>query len=367
MHDKPTVKTIFFKGFLPPSLSGVVLAAVLLATACGGGAADPVHSAWAVYWEEESEPSLVAAARPLKTLRLFAAHFQVSGTLVMASPWVRKTLARLRRDPQSPGRRLTLTLVNDVETAKAPLLKDPEVIRRVLGHPERRRAHIAEIVDLSDGFDGVDIDYERVPSALRDDFTAFIRELSAALHDQGRRLTVVVEPKTEEVSFDGPGSADWAAIAQAADRLLIMAYFRHHAGGPAGPLAPAAWVESIVQFALTLAPAEKIGVALCVDAIDWTADGQGQEITYRRALARRDAYGSPVERPGPDASPRFTYTREGKQHQVWFEDRRSLNEKVKRLRRLRIAEIGFWRLGTGDPAFWKGLEKSQSGTEKVRK
>ena len=39
-------------------------------------------------------------------------------------------------------------------------------------------------------------------------------------------------------------------------------------------------------------------------------------------------------------------------HLVWFEDKISLETKLKVLERLGLSHIGLWRLGTGDPDFW---------------
>jgi len=91
----------------------------------------------------------------------------------------------------------------------------------ILTIPEIQETHIANILGMctGQGFAGVDVDYRGVEADQRDAYSDFIRALADALHTEGLRLTVVVEPP---VPTDGGWETqgyDWVAIGAAADAV----------------------------------------------------------------------------------------------------------------------------------------------------
>lgn len=98
---------------------------------------------------------------------------------------------------------------------------DPAVVRTVLHDSARLRAHVDDIVQLAttEGYDGIDLDYEDLRAADRDAYSAFLRELSGALHARGKLLTSSVHPKTSDAGDDERNVAqDYRAIGAAVDR-----------------------------------------------------------------------------------------------------------------------------------------------------
>lgn len=319
------------------------------------------YSAWAIYWDTAAvHADFQDYSSALSTVRLFACHFNESGDVISPSAEFMAT-PQAWKSPRAQGRpKFYLTFVNDVIAASGNRLKDPGIVRTVLSTGQSRSKHIEQILTMSTAFDGVEIDYENLYAADRPNFSLFIKELATALHARKQRLSVVVEPKTEEVDYDGPGAADWARLAEYADEIAIMAYFRHHAGGAPGALAPSDWVSQIVQYALLKIPASKLTLAFYVDAIEWSPSG-GREIPWRVAEERRSVEKLRLVRPGPDRSVRYLSESGGVHREVWTEDAESLREKVGVVRRSGIESVSLWRLGSGDPRFWRGLPK-RAGT-----
>lgn len=151
-----------------------------------------------------------------------------------------------------------------------------------LADPALRAAHIADLVALvmSNGFDGLDLDYEVFAfsdgssswPATQPHWTAFVQELAAALHAQGKLLSVTIPPPCDTRNRCSDRSGYWVynmpVIAQSADRIRIMAYdFSVHA---IGPIAPIGWVTAITQYATTVMDPAKLQIGVPSYGRAWT-------------------------------------------------------------------------------------------------
>lgn len=151
-----------------------------------------------------------------------------------------------------------------------------------LADPTRRAAHVSDIVNLvtSRGFDGIDLDYEQFAfadgraswAATQPNWTAFVNELSAALHAQGKLLSVTIPSPCDTANKCGGTNGYWVynigGIAAAADRIRIMTY-DFHVGAP-GTIAPIGWVTTSMQYAATQVPANKLVVGIPAYGRSWT-------------------------------------------------------------------------------------------------
>jgi spore germination protein len=333
-------------------------AAVLILGAClpaSAGLEPPARlSSWVVYWDaERGMESLDRDGAALDEVAVFAAHFGEDGRLKPANGWVAGCEDRFRRW----RRRVLLSVVNDVEAADGSRLKDPAAVHAAVSSPDARRRHVEEILALGGWADGVEIDYERIDMKDRESFTFFIRELSAALRERGKTLSVVVEPKTHDAWKDGAGAVDWAAVGREADQVKVMAYFEHHERGRPGPLASPAWVARVARFALTQVPREKLWVALTVAGIDWPEGAPGRQVDY----AKVRALGLRARRDRASRTPRLAYKDgAGRRHEVWFEDAKSIAAKRAALAREGVTRVALWRMGVGDPALWRGVREEKA-------
>jgi spore germination protein YaaH len=91
----------------------------------------------------------------------------------------------------------------------------------------------------SRGADGVNVDFEPVPSSLRSQFTAFVRQLKAGLVAQGAGSYLTVATMAGAATWST--GYDVAALTAngAADQLMVMAYDFHYGGSArAGGVAP---------------------------------------------------------------------------------------------------------------------------------
>jgi spore germination protein YaaH len=256
-----------------------------------------------------------------------------------------------------------LTIVNDVRSPRSVVLKDGGLVQRILADPARRRAHVQEIARLAQvaAVAGIDIDYESVPVAAREDFSAFIRELAAELHAQGRLLSVTAAPKRRESASAGPGALDWAELGRAADRLQIMLYNEHSEKSGPGPIASPAWVAEVMRYAESQAPRASLVAILKVSGMDWGPAG-AEGVQYENAMALAQRNGVPVLRHADGNVPYFTYTSKGESHTVYFEDAASIAKKAEPLKGRGYRGIVLWSLGREDPALLPLLLPSASPT-----
>lgn len=220
----------------------------------------------------------------------------------------------------------------------------------ILGDPGRRETHADSIAQLAiaNAFDGIDIDYEKVPASSRADFTAFVQTLAAKLHAAGKTLSVTVYAKTAETTRNGPGSQDWLAIGRSADTVKIMAYDYHWSTSGAGAVTPLEWLDSVASYAQANIPSAKIIMGLPWYGYDWVGT-TGTSVSYEVASTIARNNGATVAR---DASGEATFSYAD--HTVFFQDAAAYRQKVELLKRKHAAIGGFahWAAGQEDPEVW---------------
>jgi hypothetical protein len=103
-----------------------------------------------------------------------------------------------------------------------PRALDMETVRAILATPALRREHARQIASLAaGGFDGVWIDYRGFSADQRDNFSAFMRELRAAVAPTGMLLGVVVPAPVNRYGEWDTGAYDWQQIGQYADFVQV--------------------------------------------------------------------------------------------------------------------------------------------------
>lgn len=236
---------------------------------------------------------------------------------------------------------------------------DPEVVGEVLADDARMEAHVRNIVDLviAEGYDGIDLDYESLRARDRDPYSAFLRELSAALHAEDKLLTSSVHPKTSDEGVDERNVAqDFEVIGETNDQVRVMTYDYSWDTSPPGPVAPAEWVEEVIAWTVTQIPREKVVLGVVLLGYDWV-DGHGETVDYYMAMSRARQEGAEIQR-ADDESPWYTYTdQSSREHEVWFEDAASISSKLRLIREYDLGGVFAWRLGGEDPGVWSEVPK----------
>lgn len=233
-----------------------------------------------------------------------------------------------------------------------------EPLSSIIANSSEKATHIQAIVNLSEDYDGISLNYENLNESDRDNYSLFVASLAEELHKKDKTLSVHLHAKTEEPgTWNGPQAQDWEALGEAADKLKIMAYDYHWSTSEAGAIAPPDWVEDVVEFAVTKIPKEKIYLGIPLYGYDWV-DEQGEGVTFKQVTSLSDMYSENISFDTSAKSPYFSYTdKEEVFHEVWFENAQSVSYKLELAKTYDIAGVDFWRLGGEDEGVWSEVGK----------
>ena len=230
----------------------------------------------------------------------------------------------------------------------------PENASVVIRDPTLRSTHVRNIVDLvmREGYDGIDIDYESLTDGDREPLVTFLTELSAALHEHDKLLTISVQPKISDAG-DGPHNRaqDYAAIGEVVDRVNVMTYDYSYSDSDPGPVAPLNWVDDVLAYTTTQIPPGKVVLGNVLLGYDW-GRGEGKTVTWEQATDLADDNGADIEWDNDTQSPWFRFNGADGLHEVWFENAESTAQKLDLVNKYDLGGTFFWRLGGEDPDTW---------------
>lgn len=200
------------------------------------------------------------------------------------------------------------------------------------------------------GFQGVDIDFEYILASDRVVFAEFVTQVRTAINALGYPVTVALAPKTSD---DQPGllyeGKDYALLGEAADEVLLMTYEWGYTYGPPMAVAPVNNVRRVVEYALTRIPREKINLGIPNYGYDWplpfvSGVTAATTIGNIEAVTIAAINGVPIQFDETAMSPFFTYIADGIQHEVWFEDVRSMQAKFDLVTEYQLHGMGYWQI-----------------------
>ncbi len=241
-----------------------------------------------------------------------------------------------------------------------------QLIHALVNNETAVRQLIAELLDTMErkGYLGVDIDFEYILAEDRDAFTAFVWNVAESMRTNGYHTSVALAPKNSSeqkgLLYEGK---DYRALGEAADHVLIMTYEWGYTYGPPMAVAPINQVRRVVEYAVTQIPAEKIDLGIPNYGYDWPLPfkrGVTSATTIGNIQAVRIAIeqGVIIEFDEVSASPFFLYVLDGVEHEVWFEDVQSLQQKFELIKEFNLGGCGYWQIMRWFKANWLLLEKN---------
>lgn len=200
------------------------------------------------------------------------------------------------------------------------------------------------------GWYGVNVDFEYVYQFDRESYNQFLRRLTERMHQLGYIVVTALAPKLSEDQQGLLYSAhDYAAHGQTVDYVVLMTYEWGYTYGPAMAVAPLNMVRRVLDYAVQAIPAEHILMGIPNYGYDWTLPFvQGtaaRSLTNVEAAALAGRVGVSIQFDQTAQSPFFRYyDGDGRQHEVWFEDARSLRAKYALVNEYGLAGVSFWNL-----------------------
>lgn len=204
-------------------------------------------------------------------------------------------------------------------------------------------------VMLEKGYLGLDVDFEYVEERDKEAFFHFLGRARERLHQDGFFLHVDLAPKTH-AQQPGPlyAAHDYSVIGAIADSVLLMTYEWGYAYGPPMAVAPLPQVEEVLQYGVTEIAPGKIQLGIPNYGYDWTLpyepSRRAATIGNQEAVRLAGQVGAEIQFDTVSQAPYFRYTREGIAHQVWFEDARSIQAKLRLALQYGIGGVAYWNL-----------------------
>ena len=301
---------------------------VSLAHAVNAGAVSEVDTDW---WHVRSDGSLApdAIANPQYVMRALVA-----------------------------GLRVFATITNRPSNDK-PF--DPALAEAVLASPESRAHFAGLLVDLCDQqhYHGIDIDFESLEQAQRDEFSAFMATLAQQLHADGKRLSVAVYDKQTEYPTGPEAGAraaeDYKALGAVVDEFKVLTFGEHGSFTGPGPISSPEWTSRVLAYAESQVDPAKIRMGVPFFGFDW-GTGTPRYLTWSAAQRLISQYKPAIKRSA-SGEPYFQYTASGVRHTVYFQDKTSIEGKVKfaLAQKPAIAGIAVWVMGIEGPGFWQAI------------
>ncbi len=224
----------------------------------------------------------------------------------------------------------------------------------LLSYTSRRETLSNALVEaaLEYKLNGINIDFEKISSDAGEHYIEFLRELSVKCRNNGIVLSVdsyVPMPYTAHYDREEQGKI--------VDYVVVMAYDEFYAGSEvAGPVASIGFVQDAVTNILTLAPKEKVIIAIPFYTRLWkeTAEGEVSSESLSMTPAEKLLKDNGVEAEWDDTYGSYygEYTKDGATYRMWQEEEKSIEEKMKVIYEADVAGIAAWKLGLERESIW---------------
>lgn len=215
----------------------------------------------------------------------------------------------------------------------------------------------------SNGFSGIDIDFEYILASDRDAFTSFVADLANTMRSYGYTTSVALAPKTSATQkgllYEGK---DYPALGAAADSVLLMTYEWGYKYGPNMAVAPLNQVRRVVDYATSEIPPNKIHLGIPNYGYDWPLPYERNK-TIATTIGNVEAIQIAIQNNAEilydetAQSPFFRYESGGISHEVWFEDVRSIQAKWNLIKEYGLGGADYWQIMRWWRANWLLIDK----------
>lgn len=197
-------------------------------------------------------------------------------------------------------------------------------------------------------YSALNIDFEYIFPYDRLSYNSFLSTITDVMHSNNYEVLTAVAPK---LSGSQTGllyeAHDYAHHGKTVDRVILMTYEWGYLAGPPQAVAPLDQVRKVLDYAVTQIPRDKILMGIPNYGYDWTLPyvkgTLASTFSNIEAVNRAARNNAAISYDSKAASPYYNYyDSQGKQHIVWFEDARSIRQKLLLVNEYNLAGISYW-------------------------
>lgn len=234
---------------------------------------------------------------------------------------------------------------------------DSEIINDVLENSSARKNVITQSIDVArqHKFKGIilDLEFSAIPfESVIKRVANFYKEFYAEARKNNLEFSSLLYGDTY---FRGR-PYEVSEIGKNSDRVYIMAYDFHKSRGNPGPNFPLKnkdkygydFKTMVSDFKLDV-PAEKLATVFGMFGYDWPIDNEGRskspgvpKTTYQIEAFLEKCTNESSCVVDKDLETQIKYENEREKHEMWFEDKNSVNEKIKYLNSQGLTSVGYW-------------------------
>ena len=226
-----------------------------------------------------------------------------------------------------------------------------------LADPAQQPALISQVVAMvrRAGYVGVNFDIEGVPASEAASYQDFIATAAAQLHAIGAKISVAVPTETAfDHSYPWDAAYNYKALGQVVDQVIMMAYDFHYPGGAPGPIAPIAWDQEAISYAVSQMAPQQVILGVPAYGYIWNTSTDAALGYWETGMFNEAAaHGATVtQMSGPQEST-FSYTQSGTQYVGWFVDGQDVAARLALAHQAGIGGVVAWRLDYQVADWWQ--------------
>jgi spore germination protein YaaH len=245
---------------------------------------------------------------------------------------------------------------------------EPKKTTEALATYDTRMKMIKQLLSYAQlySLQGINIDFENVNLADKEELVQFVREMVPLMHEQGLVVSMDVTPKSTNENWSL--FYDRKALIESLDYMMLMAYDEFWAASPiSGSVASLPWVEKSLTRMMSedKIPASKLVLGVPFYTRIWTEEQVGGKTKVSSRSVFMEAQERIIKEKNltpkflPEAGQNYVeYTEAGKLNRIWMEDEISMKARVEIVNKYDLAGIASWRRGYELPPIWNVIDTS---------
>ncbi|MCC8098226.1 MAG: LysM peptidoglycan-binding domain-containing protein [Eubacterium sp.] len=227
-----------------------------------------------------------------------------------------------------------------------------ELASRLINSPEMQNSFIENVIEnmKEKGYIGLDMDFEFIYPQDAAAYARLISRLKSRLNEEGFFLFVALAPKTSRnqtgLLYEGH---NYYELGNSSNVELIMTYEWGYTFGPPMSVAPINKVREVVEYAVSEISPSKIYMGMPNYGYDWKlpyvkGESRAESISNVEAVDRAFENNAEIMFDNLAQSPFYNYKKDDSEHEVWFEDAKSIDAKVKLAMEYNLAGLSYWNI-----------------------